>query len=115
MNRVLIAAVTLLSLAGCEHSRHAAGGPYYFESFATYYRDFHPTKEVSSSGAEKLQADGYSFYKVWFNEQGRVDKYEKHYKGVIDFQVTYTYRNGKLVEVHSISPDGKELSQSFSE
>jgi hypothetical protein len=113
MRSLVLTVAILFALVACQSTRHASGGPYYFKSFASHESPFRPVEEISHSEAESLQAQGYAFYAVWFNERGQVERYEKHYRGAIDSRAQYSYREGKLVEARGVDPDGKEIVQSF--
>jgi hypothetical protein len=110
---IATAAVICIGLAACAKSEHAPGGPYYFESFASYKVPFRPVGEISASDAKSQEPNGNAFYAAWFNEHGQIIRVEKRYRGAVEMRVEYTYRDGKLVEGRGIDPDGKAFVQSF--
>ena len=67
------------------------------------------TETEAQAHAEK----GASVYKAWFNDQRLVSKVEKHYRGTLLMQVTYIYKNEKLVEIRGVDENGKETVRSY--
>ena len=110
MNRLLGAVLLLSSAAACAGpSAHKPGGPYFFRSFATDLKEpMTLIGEMSESEAKEHASKPASVYTAWFNDQGLLEKVEKHYLGNRLMLITYKYENGKLVQVKTTDDQGKE-------
>ena len=114
MKQCLVACVLLVSACDSTTYTHAAGGPYYFETFAADYKvPFTPKNEITQAQATTDEAAGNAYCIASFNEQGLVSTFEKRLKGKTFFRFVYTYKEGKLVEARGVNADGKESVQAY--
>ena len=114
MNRLLGAILLLSSAAACAGGgTHKPGGPYFFQSFATDFKEpMTLTGEMSESEATEHASKAASVYTAWFNDQGLLEKVEKHHLGKRLMLKAYKYENGKLVQVRTTDDQGKETVRS---
>lgn len=107
---VLGAALLLFAIAvNAGAGAHKPGGPYFFGSFATDFKEpMTLIGEMNEIEAKKHAATPASVYTAWFNDRGALQKVEKNYLGKRLMLKTYDYDNGTLVKVKTIDEQGKE-------
>lgn len=103
----LLSVIILSSSCSANQPKYHPGGPYYYKSWANYHLPYRPVDEVSKSGAEELENQGFSYYIAYFDEEGRIKSFEKRYREKMEFNVTYFYENGVLKKEEGLDANGK--------
>lgn len=92
------------------------GGPYYYKSFASYVLPMRPVGEISEQEAKELEKNGFSYYEAYFNQEGFITRFVKHFGGKILFEEEYIYdENGILKDkiTHKSGETANEVYFSF--
>lgn len=119
MNRAAIA-LTLLCLgagtymiASGSDKTTKVGGPHYYSSFKTKSLPEIPTGSITEIEA-KQNALASSYYVAFFNNAGKLVKFEKYFQGKLDWFSEYTYYpETKLLRGRNVSQDGSETVYQF--
>ena len=108
---VVSAGAYFLSVAGNKAMK--TGGPHYYSSFKTKSLPEVPLGEITELDA-KRNAQKSSYYVAYFDEKGRLTKFEKYLQGKIEWTSEYTYdSNGKLTRGRNIESGGSETQYEF--
>jgi hypothetical protein len=76
---------------------------------------YRPVDEMTHDEARQDEATGNSYYEAFFNDDGYITVFKKHYRGKVAFQVVYHYENGMLTKSENIASEGKRKIQYFDE
>ncbi len=112
MNNLLITILIVLVIAGCsdqntEEIKYLPGGPYYYKSWATYFKPYRPVDKITLSEAKELEKNGYAYYVAYFDNKGRIKSFDKFHSGKTVWKSEYSYENSKIKEtMHS---DGNKV------
>ncbi len=89
------------------------GGPHYYSSFKTKSLPEVPTGSITEVEA-KQNAHASSYYVAFFNNAGKLVRFEKYLHGKLDWVSEYTYDvDTKILRGRNVSPDGSETEHEF--
>jgi hypothetical protein len=99
---LLIGAV---ALGACGEDQNVPGSIVNYAGFAGYDHPLKPVHEISKSDAASRQ----SFCIGYYDDDGRLARFEKFLDGELFFRFDYTYQeNGKILEAKTLNTEGEE-------
>lgn len=116
MSRYLIPLLLLMLLSNvaCRApARHAAGGPFFFESVGNYSVPAQPAGELSTEEQGHFAREGRPYAAVWFDTSGRVLRYELRQQDSVVWVADYRYQGEKLVQSRFQGATGEPIIQNF--
>ena len=114
MKTIFITIAFSFLLASCSESgntevKYHPGGPYYYKSWATYHYPYRPTYEITLEETKQLVKNGNAYYKGYFNNDGKIQSFEKIYLGKTVWKEEYTYENSNKIKVTTYIENKKEV------
>ncbi len=110
---LLLLLICVSLIISCNQKSKKVGGPYYYESFASYQVPFKPIREISLASAKSREKE-YAYIEAYFDTNGSIVKFTKYYLGKVDFSVSYTNRpDGSVESAKFVKSDGEIELQQF--
>mgnify|MGYP001595550878 FL=1 len=98
--------IFLITVTSCNaQEKFHSGGPYYYESFATYKLPPHPVGELNPEEAKKRD----SYYIAYFDDNGKIVSFSKYLYGKLEFSAKYTYTQEGYLERRELTKASGEV------